>query len=1072
MSGNFNSSVVTVRVVFSALGSEALSTLRSTIDDAKRADPLSLVTVVVPASSTGLGTRRLLAAGQSVPGDERFVTAPSSKGLINTSFTTLQRWMEGLSGPSLVADGKRASSSTASHCAVRKALERHRGPLIGPVRNHPATIRAFVEDLQEMSGVPDAVLEDLRGKSERANEVVSVLLEARSLLSNWYTQADLESVATQMLVNSPQAIRRLTGSLVFYLPTLLSSQCERFIATYSDVGDVTVILGPTGDPELDRSQVLLGARLEEIDREDGGCTSDRVRAVGVREDGVIGRPLPGERFDKLTRKISRVISAPSPDVEVLACLRSVMERNRAGTPLERIAILFPAGDMYAPVLSDALSGASIPFNGRGLEPLSSTVPGRFILGLFNLRAEDWQRDEVGSWISGLPIAFRGRLIPGSDWSRLSLEAGISSGADQWIHQLTERSRNTHDAHDAGEFLAFMSDLFARFDSLLDSWSKWSKWGKDLLRDYLEASPSFGAWPDRETQALIEISNLLVDLELLEEIDPRPTLDEFHTLLISELSRPAPQITHFGSGVHVGTVEELVGLHFEVVFLLGMMDRCYPARAPEDPLLPDHERSEVDETVPLRAGRPADVLRALASVVSFSDEQVLSFSRGDFRQRSEYRPSRFVLAALERLGHYDRPLYCSDLGASSEIDGLEVIASFHAAVLGGGEPISSDDYDLVTVLAHSNDDKDVSNHVLVESDSGLIRSIRARRSRRSGSFTRFDGLVGPLPLPASSSQLTFSANGLQSYATCPRRYLFERVLDVKTPEYHDLELTINQRVRGELIHEVLFESLSLEMELGEDSFMRSGAEWSEEGIDRMKAVAEREFDRYEGRSLTGHRFYWAVEKERILRLLDGFVEADNEFRSELQAVPQLLEYNFGDSRSPVTFEGRRGTSVRLRGRVDRIDRCGNGSIVVADYKTGGSGSSINKDDIVNSGRSLQLPIYAVAAHKLWPSARIRAFYWNVGKGGEKNTHVSTLDGIVDIDENVLDRFSEVLDVVCEGINNGLFPANPGGNGSPNCTYCSFDPVCPISRVEEWENKSDSRVLKPYVELSSPSEAGPL
>lgn len=1071
------------------LGSKALDALRLKIDDAKCLDPLSLVTVFVPTSSTGLGTRRLLASGDVTSQNSRSTLDTSRSGLVNTTFTTVERWMDDITGPYLVANGKRSPSNAALHCAVRKALEDHAGPLLSPVRSHPATVRALVEDLHELSGIPDPTLEGLRGQSERANEVVSILVAARSLLSNWYTEADLESAALTMLIDSPETVRSRTGTLVLYLPTRLSPRYERFICEYAKAEKVSMILGLTGDTTLDEYQMHLARRFDDMGDTDSVCTARHLPVAATPVDGSDGHRRPSDRYEALTSQVSRVVSAPAPDVEILTCLRSLMERNKAGVPLERMAIVYPRGDTYAPALMDALLCAEIPFNGQGIDPLASTVPGRFILGLLELSDDGWEREAVGSWMSGLPITFDGRLIPGSDWNRMSKEAGILTGSDHWIHQLKKYAHaqfirddeplerdhgregidhgrdRSRVSSEADKFLAFMTSLFARFDSLPDTWPRWSTWAKSLLADYLEVSMSINSWPERDTQAYIEISNSLVDLSRLEEINPHPTLDDFRSLITYELSQPTPQVTRFGVGVHIGTVEEMVGLRYDTVFLLGMMDQCYSSRAREDPLLPDRERSAVHEEFPLRASRSIDVERALASTILFSDEQVLSFSRGDFRQRSEYRPSRLVLNAIGKIGGYDHRLYSSDLSALAEIDGFEVIPSFHAALARSGEPFSKDDYDVRSALRHCISGRNISDHAMVKLDSGLSRSLEARYARRSRSFTRFDGLVGPGLLDTPSSRLTFSASALESYFTCPRSYLFKHLLQIDTPEDRDFELTINPLVRGALIHEILFKAVSMEIGLGEDSFMSSGGMWTQDGVERMREIAEKEFTCYEDRRLTGHPFFWSIEKEKILRVLDRFVETDNELRSRLKAVPVLLEYNFGNVDTQVSFEVNTGTSVRFRGRVDRIDRCDDGSVVVADYKTGTIRSSINDSDVTDSGRSLQLPIYALAARSIWPSASIKAFYWQLGNTGGKNSNVSSVRDIVEIDEGALGQFGEVLDVVCSGIDSGLFPANPGSQSdrsSRNCTYCSFNSICPNTKFEEWELKQRDPALRRYVD----------
>jgi len=54
-------------------------------------------------------------------------------------------------------------------------------------------------------------------------------------------------------------------------------------------------------------------------------------------------------------------------------------------------------------------------------------------------------------------------------------------------------------------------------------------------------------------------------------------------------------------------------------------------------------------------------------------------------------------------------------------------------------------------------------------------------------------------------------------------------------------------------------------------------------------------------------------------------------------------------------------TKLTGRIDRVDRAPDGSVVIVDYKTGKARSQEDADE------SLQLSIYAMAAHEKWDTA---------------------------------------------------------------------------------------------------------
>jgi RecB family exonuclease len=63
----------------------------------------------------------------------------------------------------------------------------------------------------------------------------------------------------------------------------------------------------------------------------------------------------------------------------------------------------------------------------------------------------------------------------------------------------------------------------------------------------------------------------------------------------------------------------------------------------------------------------------------------------------------------------------------------------------------------------------------------------------------------------------------------------------------------------------------------------------------------------------------------------------------------------------------GTDVRIRGKIDRLDRNTDGWVRVSDYKTGAEPKGADRV-ILGGGRELQRVIYALAARQLIPDNR--------------------------------------------------------------------------------------------------------
>ena len=156
-------------------------------------------------------------------------------------------------------------------------------------------------------------------------------------------------------------------------------------------------------------------------------------------------------------------------------------------------------------------------------------------------------------------------------------------------------------------------------------------------------------------------------------------------------------------------------------------------------------------------------------------------------------------------------------------------------------------------------------------------------------------------------------------------------------------------------------------------------------------------------------------------------------------------------------------IALRGKIDRVDRAPDGSrLVVIDYKSGSS-YSFRKlgEDPVKRGELLQLPLYAVAARSAYGEVPVRAFYWFAI---EQQSY--DYKGY-EVDDRVMGRFKEVLGVILDGLEAGVFPSHPGQrslDSFESCRYCPYEAACARQRDRVWERKRDAPALAAYVRLT--------
>jgi RecB family exonuclease len=115
-------------------------------------------------------------------------------------------------------------------------------------------------------------------------------------------------------------------------------------------------------------------------------------------------------------------------------------------------------------------------------------------------------------------------------------------------------------------------------------------------------------------------------------------------------------------------------------------------------------------------------------------------------------------------------------------------------------------------------------------------------------------------------------------------------------------------------------------------------------------------------------------------------------------------------------------TKVAGRIDRMDRAADGSVAIVDYKTGKARSQEDADE------SLQLSIYAMAAHEKW-GYRVGGLLFHNLEGNVPVFSKRTEFQLEGARERVLD--------VARGVAAGNFEPKVGRH----CNFCAFRGLCP-------------------------------
>lgn len=999
-----------LQVVTTGYGAPASVALRDELARLKGDEPLAPVTVIVPTNSVGVSVRRTLASGSLGP------VAAGRPGLVGVNFLTVYRLAELLAAPLLAGTARRPVSTPVVAAAVRRVLAEQPG-LFAPVAEHPATEEALVDAHRELSDLDAAALRRLAATSPRANDVVRVHRAARRLLADsWYDEHDLMRVARDVLRDGGAHVDEL-GHVVCFLPQRWSTPEAAVVATLAERNDVQIIAGLTGVPAADAPVVAS------VERAGGKITPDAI-------DGIA--PAIG----------SAIVTYSDPDDEVRGVVRGVLDAMRSGIPAERIAVLYASDEPYARLLHEHLDLAGIVHNGASVRTLAESVLGRALLQLLSLGDERFRRDQLFAFLASAPVLDGRRRVPAADWERLSRDAGVVGGLDEWDDRLARYCDDLDDTRDwdvrerarADALRAFVAELGSDLDRgrRARSWSELCTWTNGVIRRWLgdERRREHDGWPPFEQEAARRVDQALDRLSGLDAVDDAPSFDVFRRTLELELRSANERLGRLGAGVLVGGVGLSLGVEVDALFVCGLAEGVFPSVARDDPLLSDSERGVLDGELRLRRERVHDLHRGLlAAFASTTGARRCSVPRGDLRRTTEHVMSRFLTATRED----------ADVGEPT------VVASFVQGL--ARAPFPATEHELAVRAATVDD---VWARRLRPVQLGLALS----RARASAEFTRFDGNLATLAdrlgrWNPTTEGVVVSASRLQAWAACPHAFLFRYILHVEPIARPEEIEQLSPLDRGSLMHRALERFID---EVG--SHEAAGRPWTDADRERLRAITQEECDDVEAHGLVGRRLLWQRDRRLILAELDAFLSADQVFRDLTDAQTLATELSFGgrdgdyDAVPIMLSDGR---SLRVQGAIDRVDRLGDGSLFVIDYKTGSEQNyvALEGGDPVLGGGCLQLPIYAAAAQEIFESAGapVDAAYWFVGRG--KNRRIGYV-----VDEAVRGRFDEVIRLIVAGIEAGCFiasPPTPGPKFFVECEYCDPDHRGTGERWRETERK---------------------
>ncbi len=221
-------------------------------------------------------------------------------------------------------------------------------------------------------------------------------------------------------------------------------------------------------------------------------------------------------------------------------------------------------------------------------------------------------------------------------------------------------------------------------------------------------------------------------------------------------------------------------------------------------------------------------------------------------------------------------------------------------------------------------------------------VRAWRALRESPLAIRDWAL-PLLARRYPAERNFSATELEAYAACPFQHFATRTLSLRQIERDAVFLDA-----GSFVHHLLkrfFEELQAEFNVTEAEPL------PEISIEKARTNFARLFREQWKENGGGNDPALRHDFEKAL----GEVLLQVTGRLQAQGFTQVAaEWSFQDVEIGVDD---RGNPVRLRGRIDRIDRDAGGRELVGDYKSGAIPRGSQLVERVRNGRLIQLPLYA-------------------------------------------------------------------------------------------------------------------
>lgn len=741
--------------------------------------------------------------------------------------------------------------------------------------------------------------------------------------------------------------------------------------------------------------------------------------------------------------------------EVYGIAAEIARLNHMGTPLSDIAVVFPdlRGDLG--LIEEVFGEFGIPWN-AAVGPKFSRFPIiQFLSGIAGLVAGGHAREDIVRLISS-PF-FLKDTVPGGivrlDAAEVDLVSryaridGSHPSWDKqldWLHKELEDPEKTQNypgisVHTVERVQAGIRILIRDLDALA---------GKKRLRDYIRGFRSFlNSWnmphlyaaPDEQIKEreILAYRRFCPRIDALANVawipgDDLITPQDFSRLIFAISEEPDEDGRQNDDGVTLLGLRECQHLKFPIIFIGGLIEGIFPRLTTRLPF------TNSLENVRMGTRTLSEILREqqyyfISALLAGQKSIYISAPLADGEK--PLLTSAFFERVLMRVGDSPWP----------DVTGIIAPASRRTAAIEAGVCILEGEVSSALDLIPNS-----------KSITDLVERINMERYHRLGACdSSWDGIldesIHSIIAEWYGPDHVYSPTSLETYANCPFAYFLNRVIGLTAlPE---VEPNLSASDRGTVIHDILSTFYRQWRAAGQSKVSPSSLA---DATHMILRIAHDELEKYSFQSPI-----W--DATRILMLGDpltgpGYFERF--LKSEITEahsplVPSRFEFSFGMSTAlsddptscpePVNLTASDGTkTIRIRGRIDRIDITPDGHFLIYDYK---SGSQHPKAKDIEAGTALQLPLYLLAFEQITGSKGIGGGYYKIRREVERSivlaettakelmvTRLRTSADFTGTIHHSLDCAFSYID----GIRSGRYPL-PAEEKCPNL-YCDFKRIC--------------------------------